>query len=904
MKQMAVMLAAMSSFSAFADVYTYVGDATGAGGWSDTNNWSNNTDSAAAGYPGSNSGYTDTAVFDPGDNGEVSLAYSSSIGRFINVKSGRVTLTASGTTSYIYRNARITVEDGASLAIVGNCKPYNATGAALEKNGAGALTVATLGGSTTRYYENATVNAGTMTVTGTAFVKGSVTVADGATLAMNKFGFAETKIVLSGTGAKARLSGSTTMTAAGIEGTGQVELAASSGYLRFRMNSETVTPSAISVDAAGKAFAAVDNKWNGRGRNNVGYGDVPTVSFGQAVLKAGGAETAGPVEFRGWAQFNYARPFSMGGELLFMDGGHFAADAGEIDAADGAFFGTGDITLRSAILGVLPGLQPTSPLALATGEGKSLAFSGSAVIVGRDSSDDTPKSMEIGSLRRAGKGSVLSIMNWTDGKIVQPAGIGMDGGPSVRVTGGVATDSKGVSAIPVADCHTGLVLWPVKYDSGKGFVSMTESDMSEGLTAGEYSYLSGNETVNASIQIAGLYSSTYKVTFGGNKNPTLTIGDGVNPAYVWHMNNVTLFEGNGSVDFGGSEGVFLCSRSLAEYGALIGVPIRGSNGMTFAGAAKISGAETDVQLAAANEYTGGTYIAGAVVYAANERCFSTGDVYVLGGEMAGGTVRFHVAGTWTNDFHVGGFGIRTEIYNNTPFGALIFGADATIDGDVELTEPTRVSTWEDTAGNAANGTILGTVSGDRLSVYSYVGWKGGVLELAGDNTYTGGTEIVRQAVAVRTAAGFGTGDVEVDEGRIVFRNDASISVANRIFGTGTLRLDGVGAVNFTGDVSGLAVPEMELSAGMHVFERDFPVRPLKAPESNGQRARLLLKAPGRYTLAQADLVGVFELVLEEGATLDLAGGELTVFRFSGNPADVAGTIIQTHPPRGMVLVIE
>ena len=570
MKQMAVMLAAMSSFSAFADVYTYVGDATGAGGWSDTNNWSNNTDSAAAGYPGSNLGYTDTAVFDPGDNGEVSLAYSSSIGRFIKVKSGRVTLTASGTNSQIYRNASITVEDGASLAIVGSCKPYNMTTAALEKNGAGALTVETLGGSTTRYYTSATVNAGTMTVTGTAFVKGSVTVADGATLAMNKFGFAETKIVLSGTGAKARLSGATTMTAAGIEGTGQVELAASSGYLRFRMNSETVTPSTISVDAAGKAFAAIDNKWNGRGRNYVGYGDPPTVSFGQAVLKADGAETAGPVEFRGWAQFNYARPFSTGGELRFMDGGHFAADAGEIDAADGAFFGTGDITLRSAILGVLPGLQPTSPLALATGEGKSLAFSGSAVIVGRDSSDDTPKSIEIGSLSRGGKGAVLYIKDWTTGN-ANPYDIGADDGVRVTVDGGVPTDSKGVAAIPVAQFSRSQVVYPLKYDQTRGFVSMQSSDWSEGLVAGEYSKLVNSVYLSSDASVLGLYANDYSITV--YRNATLTVGDGVNPAYVCWLNGTTLVDGAGALDFRGSEGVFLCSSSYQGLGRLIGCRI-------------------------------------------------------------------------------------------------------------------------------------------------------------------------------------------------------------------------------------------------------------------------------------------------------------------------------------------
>ena len=104
------------------------------------------------------------------------------------------------------------------------------------------------------------------------------------------------------------------------------------------------------------------------------------------------------------------------------------------------------------------------------------------------------------------------------------------------------------------------------------------------------------------------------------------------------------------------------------------------------------------------------------------------------------------------------------------------------------------------------------------------------------------------------------------------------------------------------DAAGLTVSELQIGAGRHEFTSDFAFRPLVASNERAKRARLVLKAPGTYTLSQSDLSGLFEIVLEDGATLDLDGGELEVFRFSGNPASVNGTIVETNPG-GVVLMI-
>ena len=243
MKQMAVMLAAMCSLSAFAAAvnYTYVGDASGTGGWSDQTNWKNGTSgNTGDGYPGSggaSTSYGDVATFDPGDGGEVSLAYNVSIGRNIVVKSGRVTLTP-GNSAYIFRNASITVEDGASLVVSGRCQPYNANSSSysIEKKGGGTLTVTDIGGSATRYYGSATVSAGTLTVVGKAYVSGTVTVADGATLVMeDDFGFSTAKISLAGPDARVRFASTCNAKFAGVEGSGVIE-GASGSLCRFNLS--------------------------------------------------------------------------------------------------------------------------------------------------------------------------------------------------------------------------------------------------------------------------------------------------------------------------------------------------------------------------------------------------------------------------------------------------------------------------------------------------------------------------------------------------------------------------------------------------------------------------------------------------------------------------------------------
>lgn len=526
--------------------------------------------------------------------------------------------------------------------------------------------------------------------------------------------------------------------------------------------------------------------------------------------------------------------------------------------------------------------------------GKKLTYAGASDLMLRHAATDGANAIEIGALERAGKGSALFV---DDIKLT----VGADGASSVKVAGGLETNRWGYVAAPIyGDRADNCDPLPFKYDDEKGLVATTTSDFTPfSSSTGDYdNYVWVENSVYPNVQTYVMPGLLVKSKMGANNDNTVyRIGDGVHPAYVGLGSYPRPFE-RGTIDFGTSEGVFVTRWiSGGDVSHDIGAVVDGQNGVSFvAGAQELAAAA--FTLSRANTYKGGTFVSGCHVLAAAEGCLSDGDVTVNGSELAGGSIWFVAPGTYANNFTVGGFGRRKEKYNADPFGALVFREDVTITGDVVLTEPTRVS-----VDTNLDSRITGTVSGDRLSVYSFKSGRTGVLELAGHNTYAGGTEILQQSVAIREADGFGTGPVRVEKGVLVFRNPSAITVPNAMSGHDvTLRYDGAGAVTLA-NAADLGVTRVEVTPGEHAFTALPTVRPLvSTAERPRQRAILVLKAGGTYALTQADLEGYFEIVLEDGATLDLGGGELTVFRFTGKLSDVNGTIVETNPKRGSVLI--
>ena len=387
------------------------------------------------------------------------------------------------------------------------------------------------------------------------------------------------------------------------------------------------------------------------------------------------------------------------------------------------------------------------------------------------------------------------------------------------------------------------------------------------------------------------------------KGAVLKVGNGRDPAAIHFGVCNSLRGGDGTLDFGGSEGIFTIPTSHQGYPNSIGVKLAGTAGVSYFCFNRDH--DQKVAIGNANVYTGGTRIWGVDVYANNAGAFSSGDVHVGRGWCRGGRVILNVENAvFANNFHLAGRGNSHQtdsdnlgrLYVNYRKGALSFAKNATVSGNVILEESTRI-----TAADGVTGVISGVVSGDRLEIYKpFTSYDAGVVKLAGSNTYTGGTDVVQSTLSLGGGSGAGTGAVTLDNGVLQFENEAAVTFANDVKGAGRVRLAGA-AVDFTGDLSKLSAPLELVGGARYEFSSVPPFSTITNLDS--RRAEVTLKSPGVYDLSNCAFDGKIRLILEDGARIDLGGGVLNVYQFLGNPAAVDGTVKPAVPCLGTVMII-
>ena len=514
-------------------------------------------------------------------------------------------------------------------------------------------------------------------------------------------------------------------------------------------------------------------------------------------LAAETSDADGGVIFEGRATYRISKPFDLAGDVRVRDGGVALVDSADT-ATTPQFFGAGSFSLRNAEF-TYQQCASDKNLQLASAAGKGLSYEGGSMIrfrranggsSGHDYANNadtfSKQTLVSGPLSRVGKGSVLYLWDGVNQYV------GADGASKYTVSGGVANGASGAVSQPIVGIKNYDQTF-LKYDSAGGFMEFDEyATISGATTADSIVDVSSASTVSADKAIGGLRMiiTSQDVTVAAGK--TLTVGNGTDPALVLMRRNT--LGGAGTVNFGGSEGVISVGpQDDATHRATVSVKLAGSGGVSY-----VSAPDTDmyyrrVYVSGANTYTGGTRVNSVRVQVANESAFGAGDVYVGGGRFAGGRVAFDTAITVANDFHIAGAGIRNTMWDGFHNqGALEFNADATISGDVEITEPARITM--PTANVTA--TISGTVSGDALEVLRDAT---STLVLSGHNTYTGGTEVVSATLALAHGDGAGTGTVCLDNATLRFVNEADIVFTNKVDGVGTIELAGKGAVTFTDD---------------------------------------------------------------------------------------------------------
>ena len=643
-------------------------------------------------------------------------------------------------------------------------------------------------------------------------------------------------------------------------------------------------------------------------RPNGRTGDF-TFSFPLQFQTCTNTVTSGILAFSGWGDFTFGAPMALNGPVAFRDG--TAVLSAKQLAGGAAPFGTGDLCLRSARLfcdartGAGHGV---SEIPLVTGAESALVYEGACEIAARHANANTAaKAITINRIRRAGKGSVLFLRDGvSDNSTFRRIGEGSYS--TVKLANPPASDPN--SGLPCQPVIIGMVHgeWPAVYDAEKGFVpydskyptvsTLVDSTSSTLLVpTGSKLALAENQIVYAAGVRCGNWSGISTGT-----NARLIVGNGTDPAIICLSVCGTIIGGNGYVDFGTSEGVIVVGNvtydtggvePADDWGTFINSHLTGSGGVSFVADPHLL-RNQHVALLAAAYYTGDTRISAVRVLPKHVNCFSSGDVYLFGGEASGGAVVFKMAGTWANGFHIAGHGYRdsSKDVQASSKGCIEFKANATLSGPVEIVEEASVN-----ATNNMTGTFSGVVSGDRLKLFK----SEGIVKLTNANTYTGGTEVAQSTLVVTREGGLGTGELLVDNGLVEFENTAAITVANKLRGIGTLRVKNA-AVNFTGD-AGEAEDVTVDYAGVNVRLTSYPTF-ATVTNSSATRTMLTLAAPGAYTIDPAKFAGAnIRLVLEAGATLDLMGGTLTVERFTGDKSAVNGTIVETNPRGGLMLIV-
>ena len=611
------------------------------------------------------------------------------------------------------------------------------------------------------------------------------------------------------------------------------------------------------------------------------YGDDSTLAIKRPIVsgvtapdKDGGLTRLG----RGKMTFHY--PISISGTMAFLDGLNVVGDYSDIDNAPD-FFGTGDLKLENAVLD-FNDVADGGTFNLACGEGSRIVYSDSAVI--RLGSGDKRHHITAGNaaaaensvFRRQGKGSVLFVD--------ETASAALNGSASTfKVRGGVATNVAGVVAQPIVALYVSgsNTHYPFTYDENlglvryTGFSSFPSADGADKfLRLPAESYLSEPQGYSAiGLDINSKY-------LGFRNGSTLRLGNGIDPALV--ILNFGSIGGDGTIDFGDSEGVIIVSdRGSAS--TEVSCRLAGRNGVTFAASPRSF--KASVWLNANNTFTGGAYISGVRARIAKPSALGTGKIYVAGAQRNGGCVHIESDGTIANDMSLSGWGSGN--------GALCFGADATVSGNVDIRPGTRIR-----ADAGAYGRISGNVSGDRLEVYN----SKGTLEISGVCIHTGGTEIVASTL-VRSGndVKLGAGDIVLDGGTLVFDASAQNDIGNDISGIGTIGLKGTSSVTFSGNLSKLTAT-LDLLGSRQTFQAMPPFGSIT--NSLSVKATMeFVSGLGTVQWGDAEIDGKIIVKIGGGTYIDLGGKEITILRKEGDGKFVNGTVNEIRPLGGMTIIL-
>ena len=320
------------------------------------------------------------------------------------------------------------------------------------------------------------------------------------------------------------------------------------------------------------------------------------------------------------------------------------------------------------------------------------------------------------------------------------------------------------------------------YSADTGFFPATNLYATSFGNATDVVNVNGNFSIDTETQVLGLRMVNTEDEPSITLNADLKVGDGTHPAavilnYASPRGDKRLsVTGTGAIDFGTSEGIIWLGvqHSDARRYLNIGVPVKGSNGITFAAPYQTTGRAPIInpQNDSLPAWTGPLHLRNVRYVASSQNKLPTPDVY-LDGRGATRGAQVLISTTLTNHFHISGNGLQDSTDKS---GAL--NSNGTLEGPVTLEHDATLFSY---GTFTLNGVIDGT---GALTLQS----EGNSFALNAANTYDGPTSLINAMVTLGANGSLSTGPVSVDADSVLRTEGCTKTVPNAISGSGKVQL--------------------------------------------------------------------------------------------------------------------
>ena len=365
---------------------------------------------------------------------------------------------------------------------------------------------------------------------------------------------------------------------------------------------------------------------------------------------------------------------------------------------------------------------------------------------------------------------------------------------------------------------------------------------------------------------------------------TLTVGDGTHPAGVLFQGSATATKagsitGDGTVAFGGQEGVFWFSSATASTDNArrytFNTKVSGTAGVTFA-ARRINNNDRIPLVTLPSGYTAGwtgpTHLAGLRLLAGTAAF--PGDVWLDGNSEANSAQLCPSNQTWAQRFHISGKGLSASTTDWTLYFAQ---GTTTFTGGIDLLSPAAFYAYKQAIAEF-DCPITGN-GGLKLQVSD----AGSYMRFNTTNTYEGATDFLSDSfgtLLVPTGGTLGRGPVTLASCNLLFENQRDAVVSNDISGAnGILRFrDSTVALPGKVDVGTLRLADYTNTTTIAV--RDLTVKQITAERTSRVTA---LDADSVMTVGEdSGARSAISCRLEDGT------GRLSLVKRGTNTVDVLG----------------